>query len=256
MTVFSYQLYSSRNFGPLSDTLRMVSELGYGQVEGYGALFADLADPAVLRADLDANGLQMATAHISLEMVRDTPEKVIDIARALKIESVFVPYLDAPARPTDAAGWASFGKALAEAGKPLQDAGLGFGWHNHDFEFLGDGPLPIKQILAASDDLALEFDVAWCVRAGLDPMPWIRRYGDRITAAHLKDIAPEGKCLDEDGWADFGTGVMDWSKLLANLQANGTQYFVAEHDNPSDDRRFAKASIAAAEGFSTKGSRT
>ena len=34
MTDFSYQLYSSRNFPPLADTLRMVAEVGYTQVEG------------------------------------------------------------------------------------------------------------------------------------------------------------------------------------------------------------------------------
>ena len=29
MTEFSYQLYSSRNFPPLADTLKMLGELGY-----------------------------------------------------------------------------------------------------------------------------------------------------------------------------------------------------------------------------------
>jgi hypothetical protein len=38
MTDYSYQLYSSRNFGPLPETLRMLAELGYKQVEGYDAL--------------------------------------------------------------------------------------------------------------------------------------------------------------------------------------------------------------------------
>ena len=42
MTDFSYQLYSSRNFGPLSETLKMLGKLGYKQVEGYGGLYADL----------------------------------------------------------------------------------------------------------------------------------------------------------------------------------------------------------------------
>ena len=41
MTDYSYQLYSSRNFGPLPDTLKMVADLGYTQVEGYGALLGD-----------------------------------------------------------------------------------------------------------------------------------------------------------------------------------------------------------------------
>lgn len=37
MTAFSYQLYSSRNFPPLAATLTMLADLGYAEVEGYGA---------------------------------------------------------------------------------------------------------------------------------------------------------------------------------------------------------------------------
>ena len=37
MTNFSYQLYSSLNFPPLSETLKMLAGLGYNRVEGYGA---------------------------------------------------------------------------------------------------------------------------------------------------------------------------------------------------------------------------
>ncbi|MCV0429614.1 MAG: sugar phosphate isomerase/epimerase, partial [Roseibium sp.] len=76
-------------------------------------------------------------------------------------------------------------------------------------------------------------------------MAWIERYGDRITAAHVKDIAPEGECLDEDGWADVGHGVMDWKGLMAALRNIGVDLFVLEHDKPSDFDRFATRSIEA-----------
>ena len=82
MRSFSYQLYSSRNFGPLPETLKMVAGLGYAQVEGYGGLYADLADLDRLRDDLAANGLAMPTGHFSLDMVSEQPDRVIEIARA------------------------------------------------------------------------------------------------------------------------------------------------------------------------------
>ena len=41
--MFNYQLYSSRNFPPLDATLRMVKEAGYAGVEGYGAMYPDVA---------------------------------------------------------------------------------------------------------------------------------------------------------------------------------------------------------------------
>ena len=59
MTDFSYQLYSSRNYPPLADTLSMLSGLGYTQVEGYGGVYGPGSDPVKLRALLDERGLSM-----------------------------------------------------------------------------------------------------------------------------------------------------------------------------------------------------
>jgi sugar phosphate isomerase/epimerase len=242
----SYQLYCSRNFPPLSRTLKMLGEAGYRTVEGYGALYSGLGDLGPLKDDLDSNGLRMTSGHFSLQMVQESPDRVIDIARTLGVEAVFVPYLMPDARPSDGAGWTAFGRTLAEAGKPIRDAGLDYGWHNHDFEMadLGGGARPLDLILAADEGLSLELDVAWAVRGGQDPLVWIDRYGPRITAAHVKDIAPADTATAEDGWSDVGHGTMDWPALHAALVRAGCTRFVLEHDNPADDVRFARRSLA------------
>lgn len=250
MTGFSYQLYSSRKFPPLADTLTMLADLGYASVEGYGALFPDDADLGALRADLDATRLTMPTVHIGVDVIRDRPARAIEIARAVGAEAVFGPHLAPHERPTSAEGWVAFGTAFAEAAKPLQDVGLLVGWHNHDFEFRPvEGSIPLDLFLSASDTIAVELDVAWCVKAGADPLEWIAAWGDRIVAAHVKDIAPSGMALDEDGWADVGQGTLDWPALMAALRQTPCRWFIAEHDNPSDHRRFATRSLAAPQGF-------
>lgn len=251
MRDFSYQLYSSRKFPPLEETLKMVARLGYKQVEGYGALFDSLDDLGGMRDTLSANGLTMPTGHFGIDLIEEAPNKVVEIAKTLGIETVIVPYLALEDRPEDAAGWAAFGTRLAEAGKAIQDSGLGYGWHNHAFEFtdLGGEDLPMDLIVAGSDDLKVELDVAWVQVGGQNPLDWIEKLKDRITAAHIKDIAPQGECEDEDGWADVGHGIMDWRAITAALDAAGTRYFIMEHDNPSDDERFARRSLAAANAF-------
>lgn len=251
MTDFSYQLYSSRLFPPLGDTLRMLADLGYAQVEGFGALYAEAEAVATLEAGLKDTGLTMPTGHFGLDMCATQPDTVLDIAKRLGIKAVIVPFIMPDDRPTDAAGWSAYGARLAEVGKPFRAAGLQMGYHNHDFEYvtLPDGHRPIDLILHASPDTVLEYDVAWAVRAGADPMATITKYGPRILAAHLKDIAPTGENADEDGWADVGHGTMDWPALFAALQAGGTEYFVMEHDNPSDHHRFASRALAAARTF-------
>lgn len=249
--MFSYQLYSSRNFPPLDATLRMLAETGYAGAEGYGGLYPDAAGLAALAAGLKAAGLKMRTGHIGLDMLEKDPGFALDIAGTLGVERLYVPYLMPADRPTDGPGWRAFGARLERAGEPIRKAGLGFGWHNHDFEFIAtpDGALPQTEILAGGPSLEWEMDVAWVVRGGADPMDWLSRYPGRITAAHVKDIAPAGENLAEDGWADVGHGTVGWATILPALRAAGVQHFIMEHDNPADHVRFAARSLASAKGF-------
>jgi sugar phosphate isomerase/epimerase len=251
MTRFAYQLYSSRTFGPLIDTLTMLAEMGYEEVEGYGALMADTVSIEALTSGLAATGLSMPTAHIGLDLIEQNPTLVIELAKRFAMRAVIVPYLEPDRRPSDAAGWKAFGKRLALAGQPIVEAGFQFGWHNHDFEFqpLPSGDYPIDFILGAGEHVTLEFDLAWAQIAGEDPAKWLDRLGSSVIAAHIKDIAPQGQKADEDGWADVGTGIMDWPKLYSRLKALGVPSLVVEHDNPSDDRRFARTSLATLRGF-------
>ncbi|SEM95521.1 Sugar phosphate isomerase/epimerase [Loktanella fryxellensis] len=242
MTDFSYQLYSSRDAGPLSETLGMLAALGYAHVEGYGPVYADLD---ATKAALDETGLTMPSGHFSMDQVAGDATGTLTIARALGIQKVIVPFIMPDQRPTDADGWTAFGKRLAAAGQPIRDAGLQFGWHNHEFEFkaLPTGELPIDLILA-HDGVDFEFDVAWAAVAGHDPADVIAQYGSRIIAAHVKDRAPQGENADQDGWADAGHGTLDWPGHFAALKAAGGDLFVMEHDKPVDDHRFASRALA------------
>jgi len=81
------------------------------------------------------------------------------------------------------------------------------------------------------------------------PDAWIKAEADRLIAVHIKDIAPAGTMEDEDGWADIGEGTLDWAALMASLRDTAARLFIMEHDNPSDDERFARRSIAAAKTY-------
>jgi len=70
----------------------------------------------------------------------------------------------------------------------------------------------------------------------------LERYRDRLVSAHVKDIAPSGGNLDEDGWADVGQGTLDWPRLWREALARGARWMVLEHDKPSDAVRFARVS--------------
>lgn len=249
MTELGFQLYSARNFPPLSEIFKKLRAAGYAHVEGYGGIYATMDEAALkgLRADMDANGLTMPTGHFGLDMLEKEPAQALLIAKTLGIEAIYCPYLLPDQRPSDSAGWHAFGKRLGEAGKRYQDAGYVFGWHNHDFEFqkLADGSTPQEQIFAGGPDLAWEADIAWVVRGNADPFAWIEKEANRIRAVHVKDIAPAGENTDEDGWADVGHGTVAWKDLMAKLRQTSAKHFVVEHDNPKDIDRLITRSIAS-----------
>ncbi len=246
MPAISYQLYSSRNWDA-DETFAMLADAGFKEVEGVGPHDEDLAKTKSL---LDAHDMTMPTGHFAPDLVEDNPQKVIQIASALGIKAVIVPFVAPPDRPTTVASWKEFAIRLAKGGKPIISAGLEFGWHNHDFELIPvEGEMPLDLIAAASGDIKLELDLAWVQISGQDPVEWLQKYSGRIIAAHVKDVAPEGENADEDGWADVGHGIMDWKAIKAALDAAGVHRYVIEHDNPNDHKRMATRSIASVQAF-------
>ncbi len=241
MPAISYQLYNSRKW-PLDEVMTMLVEVGFTEVEGYGALFQN---PSSLITALDATNLRMTTGHFGLEPLESDPSAAIKLAKRLGIEAIFVPHLDVHNRPLDVAGWEAFATRLVEAGKPIQDAGLAYGWHNHAFELaeLSVGLTPLDVIANSSPDMKLELDLGWVIRAGTDPAEAIQKYSGQIISAHIKDLAPAGENLDEDGWADVGHGIVNWAPLHSALQNAGVDRYIIEHDNPNDHRRFATQSF-------------
>lgn len=237
----SYQLFSARKFPPLSGQLATLSKLGYEKVEPFGALFSE-ADK--FKLSLDANGLITPTSHFGIDMMRSDLDRAVAIAKRFDVSIMVVPYLQLPDRPKDNAGWATFGRELQSFADRLKPEGLKVAWHNHDFELTPsiDGMVPMDLILDAAPDVLWEPDIGWIVRAGADPLPWLLRYQDRVKAVHIKDLAPSGTNVREDGWADIGHGVIDWKRLVPVLAATDAQVFVVEHDNPSDFDKSARRS--------------
>jgi sugar phosphate isomerase/epimerase len=249
MTDFSFQLYSARNFPPIESFFRKLSSLGYAQVEGFGSLYSGAER---LAASLGNNGLAMPTGHFGLDQLKDF-SSAMRTAETLGVRTLICPAIPKDQRSQGGAKWVELAETLAGLAAIYEKAGFGFGWHNHDFEFVAspDGRMPMSILLDLAPTLQWELDVAWLVKGRQTPATWLDKYGDRITAIHVKDIAAPGKAESEDGWADVGHGTLDWKGLYSAIKAKTkAQYFVMEHDNPSDVGRFAARSIAAAKAWS------
>ncbi len=250
MTKLSFQIYSARNFQPWEDTYAKLGKAGYSAIEGFGPVYGamDKAAGEALKTTLAANGLAMPTGHFSIVDLETRNADVLEFSAAAGVENIYCPYLLPEQRPADFDGWRAFGARLATVGEAVKAAGFGFGWHNHDFEFqtFDNGKTVLDAIFEGGPDLAWEADIAWIVRGSADPLEYVEKYADRITAVHVKDIAPKGENLDEDGWADPGHGTLAWPELISAIrEKTGARHFVVEHDNPSDIDRLINQAMAS-----------
>jgi sugar phosphate isomerase/epimerase len=243
--VLSIQLYTLRSMNDLDQLLDTVASAGFRHIEGIGS---HLDDAANVKSKADARGLRFSSCHVSLAALRDRPAAVIAASKLLGFAQLFMPAVPPDQRDMDAAGWRALGAELGALATRFAGEGIRLGYHNHNWELKPkDGNLTaLDLIFAASEStsLAWQADVAWLVRGGADPEQLLRRYGDRLASAHVKDIAPAGTHLDEDGWADVGSGVLDWHRLWRVCRDSGAQWMVVEHDKPADPARCARASFA------------
>jgi len=223
----------------LADQLSELAGMGYQDVQPYHDQYDDVSS---LQASLDQVGLTSVSGHFSIGMFDGDARPVIKAARMLRMKLVVAPWLDPADRPTDADGWRGLHVRLQRMKSVVEDAGLAFAWHNHDFEFqlLPCGSYGIQYLLGEDIDFAA--DLAWIWVAGQDPALWLRRYAGRIPVIHVKDVAAPGRNLDQQGFADVGEGILDWGKLWSLANDLNIPLRVAEHDCPVDWRRFARIS--------------
>ena len=184
----SFQLYSARSLADQFQLLKDLAKLGYSQVEGYGGVYDE---PERYRSAMDEAGLTMPSGHFALEALESDFDDQMKVCQAMGIQHVFVPYLAEEERPKDSAGYQAIAKRLTALANKVHDQGRSFGWHNHDFEMmaLDDGSIPIEVLLNDAPDISWEADLAWVAYAKADPVAYTEKWGSRISAVHVKDLA-------------------------------------------------------------------
>jgi sugar phosphate isomerase/epimerase len=96
-----------------------------------------------------------------------------------------------------------------------KDHGVELNLHNHTYE-VADGEHDLKGTLARIPEARLGPDINWLIRAGVDPVDFIARYGTRIVYAHLRDQKTDGK------WCEaMGEGTTDYAAIAAAFRKSG-----------------------------------
>lgn len=231
MQCAALQLYSVRDMTArdFAGTMKKVADIGYKLVETAG--YGNLKTAKEARKALDDAGLKAVSGHFAIDMLEKQIEQVVDDAEVLGLEMVVCPYLAEDRR--SAAGYQATAKSLEKAGLALHQHGPVLAYHNHSFEFdKFDGKNGMDIILENTQPhlVAAEIDVYWVKSAGVDPVEYLNKLGDRVRALHLKDMLPG----TEKRFAPVGTGIIDFKAVLAAAQKNGVRYGIVEQDRTYD----------------------
>jgi sugar phosphate isomerase/epimerase len=175
---------------------------------------------------MDRVGLVSPSIHIGYQALAADFDRSVGLARTLGADTVILPWMGEEHR--NAEGWAMAVANMSRWAERLQSLGLGFGYHNHDFEFtVKPGGRSLFDTLVADTDPALvkiELDLFWTVAAGEDPKAVIARVPGRIYAYHVKDRTPDGKMTS------VGEGTIDFADIFTLNEVAGVKRFYVEND--------------------------
>ncbi|SNR46603.1 Sugar phosphate isomerase/epimerase [Maribacter sedimenticola] len=126
---------------------------------------------------------------------------------------------------------------LNKIGEQVNNAGLQFAYHNHDFEFTDhNGEQGYAIILAETDPnlVKLQMDMYWVEHSSIKSIhDLIRENPKRYVMWHIKDMDK----ITRD-YSEMGNGSIDYKQILANINKEDLQYYYLEQGG-----NFAKNSM-------------
>jgi sugar phosphate isomerase/epimerase len=228
------QLYTVREDAArdLPAVLEAIRKIGYTEVETYWDIY-DRPAPE-LRRMINDHGLRVPSGHFNYEGL----DAKIDYAKALGVEYVICPMLPQGMWFT-LDGYKRAADQFNAWGERIQQAGMQFGFHNHNYEVRRFGETTGFETLMKSSNpklVSIEMDCYWIAQAGLDPLQMFREYGNRIKLIHLKDRKPgfpttQVKDDTAEHFTEVGSGTIQWREILAAAKNNGVRHMFVERDS-------------------------
>lgn len=225
------QMYTIREYTKtpreIASSLKRIKEIGFDlvQVSGIGACGAD-----ELASMLKESGIEVCGTHSPWDRVSTNPAELDKlIAEHKKIGASQIGIGAKPAiYPDTYEGYTDFIKKINEICAQVKKAGLGFGYHNHEFEFMKfNGVRALDRLIEECPDLEFTLDVFWVQAGGANPCDYIDKLKNKIRILHLKDFRVCGR---QRQFAEIGQGNLDWNAIFSRCKQYDIPYAVIEQD--------------------------
>lgn len=234
------QLFSIR--GPLRDDLRgtlaKIATVGYEDSETYGYDPAKGTYYGLKAADfkqlLADHKMITTSGHYDFSQFFSKPagelmryvDQCIAGAHALGQRYITWPWLAPEFRSIE--NFKALTGKLNVIGERVSKAGLGFAYHNHDFEFTtANGVENAYDIIMRETDPALvrlQLDLYWVMHSSkLTPAELIAKQPGRFVMWHIKDMDKVSR-----DYSELGNGSIDFTVILPEASRSGLQYYYIE----------------------------
>jgi sugar phosphate isomerase/epimerase len=152
-------------------------------------------------------------------------DQCIKGAHALGMKYITWPWIAPEQRTLD--NFKLMSKKLNVIGEQVKSAGLGFAYHNHDFEFnLYDGRTGYDIILSETDPslVKLQMDLYWVMHSSkLTPKEWVKKQPGRFVMWHIKDMDKVSR-----DYTELGNGSIDYINILPDPIEAGLEFYFLE----------------------------
>jgi sugar phosphate isomerase/epimerase len=227
----------------LAGTLKIIADIGYSEIELAGQPSQPVAAFRKMLADC---GLSVPSMHTNMADLKANAQQRIDYAREVGIQYLvcsFPSTADGRSIPSATLGstltlddWKWNAEQLNRVGELARKAGVRFGYHNHNIEFRSyDGVVAFDELLRRTDPalVAIELDIGWVVTAGQDPVAYLKKYKDRISLLHVKDVRKDLRTTTElqSQTTEVGSGKVDWKTLFAAADPKYIKHYFVEQEN-------------------------
>ncbi len=251
-----YQLFSIRDEmakDPVA-TLKALKAMGYEDFETYGfdhekEMFYGYKS-SEFKQILDDLELSVSSGHYGfsayLEKSEDDLKRFVDqcIVGAKALDSSYItwPWIAPEQRTID--NFKLMAKKLNLAGEQIVDAGLGFAYHNHGFEFEDLGGENGFDIVIRETDpslVKLQMDMYWVMHSSKHtPKELISKQPERYVMWHIKDMDKVTR-----DYTELGNGSIDYTEILPDPNKSGLEFYYIEQGGNFSDNSMKSAATSA-----------